>query len=245
MKFSFKPVKPLRVAEEIAQQLKQSIILGHFGIGDKLPTEADLADQFQVSRTAVRDALRILKNSGFVVTRQGASGGAYVSNLTFERLAAAFLDVFQAEKATLLEVFDVRCLLEPEVARRAAEAVNPESAQRLTESMGVTPHFHLALAEMCGNRLLECLIRSTVDLSGRIIESTGADGVHPRSAHQQVLEAVLSGNGDAAAEAMRRHNMEAMESFRNSGMSPPLPGKRSKRADKASAPEQPPSAPPK
>jgi GntR family transcriptional regulator, transcriptional repressor for pyruvate dehydrogenase complex len=229
MKFSFRPVKPLRVAEEIAQQLKQSIILGHFGIGDKLPAEVDLADQFQVSRTAVRDALRILKNSGFVITRQGASGGAYVTNLTFERLAGAFLDVFQAERPSLLEVFDVRSLLEPEVARRAAQRINPESAQQLKESMETPPHFHLALAEMCGNRLLECLVRSTVDLSGRIIEPTGAERAHPLSSHEQVLEAVLSGNGDAAAEAMRRHTIEAMRSFRNSGIASASPGKRSKR----------------
>jgi GntR family transcriptional regulator, transcriptional repressor for pyruvate dehydrogenase complex len=229
MTFSFKPVKPLRVAEEIAQQLKQSIILGHFGIGDKLPTEADLAEEFQVSRTAVRDALRILKNSGFVLTRQGASGGAYVTNLTFERLASAFLDVFQAEKTSLLEVFDVRCLLEPEVARRVAERINPESAQRLRESIETQPHFHFALAEMCGNRFLECLARSTVDLSGRIMESTGADRVHPPESHRQVLEAVLSGNGDAAAEAMRKHNIEAMRAFKQSGANLAAPGKRSRR----------------
>lgn len=231
MSFSFKPVKPLRVPEEVAQQLKQSIILGHFGIGDKLPTEAELADQFQVSRTAIRDALRILKNSGFIVTRQGATGGAYVTNLTFERLASAFLDVFQAEKTSLSEVYDVRCLIEPEVARRVALKITPELGERLKESVQSPPRFHLLLAEMCGNRLLECLVRSTVDLSGRIIESTGVDRIRPLGSHQEVLEAILSGDGEAAAEAMRKHNAEDGESFREPGIAAPRSRKITKNLD--------------
>ncbi len=52
---SFKPIKQSRVSGEVAeQQLKQSILLGHFGTGDKLPSERDLAEQFQVSRIAIR-----------------------------------------------------------------------------------------------------------------------------------------------------------------------------------------------
>jgi DNA-binding FadR family transcriptional regulator len=233
MRFSFKPVKPLRVPEEVARQLKQSIILGHFGIGDKLPAEAELADQFQVSRTAIRDALRILKNSGFVITRQGAAGGAYVTNLTFERLVGAFLDVFQAEKTSLSEVYDVRCLIEPEVARRVALKINPESAERLRESVQSPPRFHLLLAEMCGNHLLECLVRSTVNLSGRIIESTGADRIRPLENHQEVLEAILSGDGEAAAEAMRKHNAEDGKSFREPGIVCLSSGRKTKKIKKA------------
>jgi GntR family transcriptional repressor for pyruvate dehydrogenase complex len=217
MKYEFKPVKPLRIPEEIAQQLKQSIILGHFGIGDKLPTEGELAERFEVSRTAVRDALRILKSTGFVTTRQGAAGGAYVTNLTFERLANSFLDVLLAEKSSLLEVYEVRCLLEPEVARQAAKRVTPDSAERLKANLGSAPGFHLVLAEMCGNRLLDCITRSTVNLAGRIVANINADDVHPIKGHQVVLEAVISGDGEAAAKAMRRHSIEAREAFERSG----------------------------
>jgi GntR family transcriptional repressor for pyruvate dehydrogenase complex len=217
MKYEFKPVKPLRIPEEVAQQLKQSIILGHFGIGDKLPIEAELAERFEVSRTAVRDALRILKNAGFVTTRQGAAGGAYVTNLTFERLASSFLDVLLADKSSLLEVYEVRCLLEPEVARQAAKRVTPESAERLRANLGSAPGFHLALAEMCGNRLLDCITRSTVNLAGRIVASVNADDVHPLESHQTVFDAVVSGDGEAAAEAMKRHSIEARQAFEKSG----------------------------
>src|SRR4030042_2729017 len=90
----FRPIRQLRVSEEIISQPKQSILLGHFKPGDKLPAERDLADEFRVSRVAIREALRALENAGFLVTRQGPNGGVYVTDLTFEYLANAFLDLF-------------------------------------------------------------------------------------------------------------------------------------------------------
>ena len=77
----FKPIRPVRVSDEVFEQLKQSILLGHFKAGERLPTERDLAEEFQVSRVAVREALRNLENTGFVSTRQGATGGAFVTEL--------------------------------------------------------------------------------------------------------------------------------------------------------------------
>jgi len=90
---SFRPIRQLRVSGEVTEQLKQSILLGNFKTGDRLPSERDLAEQFQVSRVAVREALRALENSGFITTRQGVTGGAFVTDLTFEHLVNAFLGV--------------------------------------------------------------------------------------------------------------------------------------------------------
>ena len=66
----------MRVSDEVFEQLKQSILLGQFKAGERLPAERDLAEEFQVSRVAIREALRNLENSGFINTRQGATGGA-------------------------------------------------------------------------------------------------------------------------------------------------------------------------
>ena len=95
---SFKPIKQSRVSGEVAEQLKQSILLGQFEAGDKLPSERDLSNQFQVSRIAIREALRFLENTGFVETRQGVTGGTFVTDLSFEHLSNAFVDLFLAEK---------------------------------------------------------------------------------------------------------------------------------------------------
>lgn len=209
VKHSFKPIKPLRISEEVAQQLKQSILVGHFKPGERLPTERELSEQFQVSRAATREALRVLENAGFVVTRQGATGGAYVTDLTFDRTVSAFFDLFMAEKISIAEINYVRVLVEPDVARLAAEHVTEEYVRKLKSSMeaGKGPTFHFVLAEMCGNRFLEGLVRSTIDLTGRIVDAANVGYEHPIKDHKLIFEAVAAGDGKKAAEVMRKHTI--------------------------------------
>ncbi|HMK64730.1 MAG TPA: GntR family transcriptional regulator, partial [Thermodesulfobacteriota bacterium] len=165
----FKPIKQIRVSEEVAGQLKESILSGQFKAGDRLPPERDLAEAFQVSRVAVREALRSLENSGFIITRQGASGGAFVTDLSFSHLSKAFVDLFLSEKISIPELYQVRLLLEPEVARLAAVHITPPYAARLQEALEAEEQpndsltedverktaVHFLLAEMCGNRFFE------------------------------------------------------------------------------------------
>lgn len=212
MKHSFKPIKPLRISEEVAQQLKESIMFGHFKPGERLPTERDLSEQFQVSRAATREALRVLENAGFIITRQGATGGAFVTSLSFERISNAFLDLFMAEKISIAEINHVRVLVEPEVARLAAQRVTPEHAERLKGAIG-TMEFHFVLGEMCGNRFLEGLVRSTIDLTGKIIQTANVGYSHPMQEHQPIAEAVLAGDSEAAAAAMKKHAIANGESL--------------------------------
>lgn len=212
MKHSFKPIKPLRISEEVAQQLKESIMFGHFKPGERLPTERELSEQFQVSRAATREALRVLENAGFIVTRQGATGGAFVTSLSFERISDGFLDLFMAEKISIAEINHVRVLVEPEVARLAAQHVTPEYAERLMAAI-TRPEFHFILGEMCGNRFLEGLIRSTIDLTGRIVKTANVGYDHPADEHRFIAEAVVKGDPDAAAAAMKKHAIANGESL--------------------------------
>ena len=226
---TFKPIKQLRVSEEVAKQLKQSILQGNFNTGDKLPAERDLAEEFQVSRVAIREALRKLENSGFIVTRQGVTGGAYVTDLTFEYLVSAFLDLFLADKISVPELRQVRLIIEPEVARLAASNITPEYAQRLKHSLEVEElpisslsedmerkqKVHIILAEMSGNRILEALVRSLMGLTRRAVEAAEADPrfMHPPGMHRPIVEAVLKGNAKAAAAAMKKHSIEFGENL--------------------------------
>jgi DNA-binding FadR family transcriptional regulator len=220
----FRPIRQLRVSEAVAEQLKQSILLGHFNAGDRLPAERDLAGEFQVSRVAIREALRGLENSGFIVTRQGATGGAYVTDLTFEHLAKTFLDLFMANKISIPEMHQVRILVEPEVARLAALKVTPEYAQRLKDSLEAEEfpisslsedierkqRVHFILAEMCGNRFLEALVGSLMGLTRRAVEAVEADPhyMHPAGMHRPIVELVLKRDAEAAAAAMEKHTIE-------------------------------------
>jgi len=220
----FKPIRQFRISGEVAEQLKQSILLGNFKHGDKLPAERDLAEEFQVSRVAIREALRSLENIGFITTRQGATGGAFVTDLTFETLINAFVDLFLAGKISIPEMHQVRLLIEPAVVRLASLHTTREYAQRLEEALkgeelpivslleDVTrkQKVHFILAEMCGNRFLEAIVRSLMSLTRRIVQAVDADpkNMHPAGMHRPIVEAVLKGDGEAGAEAMKIHTIE-------------------------------------
>ncbi len=209
---SFKPIRSLRVSEEVAEQLKQSIVLGHVRKGERLPSEQELSEQFQVGRVAIREALRSLENTGFIVIRPGAKGGAFVKEITFDRLSDAYLDLYMAQKFSILEAFRVRVLVEPEVARLAAQRISPEYARRLKERVS-DMEFHFILAEMCGNRFLETLIRSTIELGVNVVQAVGDANapIHGPEKHYPILKAVLAGNYDRAARAMKKHTLETGE----------------------------------
>ncbi len=225
----FRPIRQSRISEEVSEQLKQSILFGDFKAGDKLPPERLLAGEFQVSRVAVREALRTLEKSGFITTRQGASGGTFVTDLSFAHLADAFLDLLLAGKISIPELTEVRILIEPEMARLAATKVTPAYAKQLKEALAAEElpigsivedldtktAVHFILAEMSGNGFFEALIRSLMGLTRRVVLDVQPDPgvVHPAGLHHPIVEAVLTGNEEAAYAAMRKHTIEFGENF--------------------------------
>jgi GntR family transcriptional repressor for pyruvate dehydrogenase complex len=226
---AFKPIKQSRISKEVTEQLKHAILLGQFQTGDKLPPERELAEQFQVSRVAVRESLRVLESAGFLTTRPGVTGGTFVTDLTFEHLSNAFIDLFMSEKISIPELVHVRILVEPEIARLAALHAYGESAELLKEALeaeelpssGLVEDLnrktlvHYILAEMCGNRFLEALERSLTALTRRVIQAVEPERwwMHPAGMHRPVIDAVLARNPDAAAEAMRKHAVEFGENL--------------------------------
>ena len=203
----FKPFKQLRVSEGISEQIKQSILLGQFKPDDKLPSERELAEQFQVSRVAIREALRILELSGFITTRQGITGGAFVTDLSFDHLIGAFLDLFKAGKISIPDMNHVRILVEPEVARLAAQRITPEYAESLQKNIQ-SQDLHYILAKMCGNSFFEAIVTSTMRLTKQVVEAVGVEYKHPGGSHHVIVEAVIDGDGDKAFEAMRKHAID-------------------------------------
>jgi GntR family transcriptional regulator, transcriptional repressor for pyruvate dehydrogenase complex len=224
----FKPINQLRVWEEVAEQLKDSILSGDFKPGDKLPSERELAEQFQVGRIAVREALRSLANSGFVAMRHGAAGGAFVTDLTFSYLESAYLDLFLSDKISISELCQARLHIEPEIARLAAQRVTPDFAELLNKALEVEElqahaslmedieskqTVHLILAEMCGNRFFEGFARSMLAVLRKVAVGVEADYLHPEGAHRPIIEAVLAGDPDGAEEAMKKHAVEFGEAL--------------------------------
>jgi DNA-binding FadR family transcriptional regulator len=226
---NFKPIKTARVFEDVLIQLKEAILLGVYKSGDKLPSERELTLEFQVSRGVIREAIRALELSGFVAMRQGPTGGAFVTDLTFNQVGNAFLDLFLANKLSMAEVAQVRLHVEPKVAELAAlnfsppyekiledaekeEFVTPKSYEERIERL---TEVHRILAKICGNHFFEAIVRSMLKLTAEVVLEVEPDheSLHGPGEHRPTIDAVIKGDGESASRSMKEHVLRLYDSY--------------------------------
>ncbi|HXX00297.1 MAG TPA: FadR/GntR family transcriptional regulator [Candidatus Acidoferrales bacterium] len=223
----YKLVRTSRLYEQIVQQIEESIVKGDLKPGDQLPAERDLAQRFGVSRTAVREAVKALREKGLVEAYSGR--GTFVTDGTRNAVRQS-LDLMsrmgQQEGSTHLA--EVRAILEPEIAALAAQRIQESELTTMREAVAVMDKagqdpdayieadldFHLALAEAAANPLILSLIDSIVGLLReqrlRIFKVSGGPErgqVH----HKQILEAIEARDADKARDAMRAHLEQVRE----------------------------------
>jgi len=225
----FEPIKKAKATDEVLAQLKEAILSGVYKEGDKLPSERELTEQFNVSRGVVREAIRALQVTGFIEKRQGPLGGAFVKEITFGLLNTGFADLYFSDKLTISEVVQVRQIIEPEIARLAALNINNSYMEKLIialeeerqpyasedDLMKKLTAVHFILAEMCNNRLFQGLITAIISLTRRIIRAKVQDllSLHGAGEHDEIVKAVLIGDPEAARKAMTRHTQTFGDRF--------------------------------
>lgn len=217
---TFKPVRQLKASEEVAQQLRTAIFDGTYAAGQKLPSERELIESFMVSRTVVREAVKGLEASGLVEVRQGATGGAFVKAITFERMSTACNDLFFMGKLSFTELCEARLLIEPMIARMAAQKCTPADAEMLLaahrsesdtlqypETVVLRQKVHHVLADMTGNRFLAGITKSLLQVLANITNQfePDTDIIHPAGLHLAVINAVIANDEEGAAQAMYAH----------------------------------------
>jgi GntR family transcriptional regulator, transcriptional repressor for pyruvate dehydrogenase complex len=225
-----KPIRLVRASGEVLSQLKEAILRGHLKAGDKLPSERELTGDFRVSRSVIREAIRVLEATRFVTIKQGHAGGAYVNEMNFENLSCGFLDLYLANRLTIPELNQVRLHMEPEVARLAALRVNVAFRMRLQNALqgervlfksnedrmkGLTD-VHFILAEMCGNYLFEAIVNALINLTRRIVETVKPEdhnALHPVGEHDTIAQAVMKGDSEGAKAAMTKHLLKFSKSL--------------------------------
>jgi len=224
----FKAIKKVKASDEIFQQIKDAIISGRYKAGDKLPSENELSQIFNVSRTTIREAIRSLSTSGLIYIKQGTAGGAFVAELTFDILFNFWQDLYDSGKLTLAEICDARLIIEPQVARIAAKNVNSSFKQKLLKALedesnayhqpiyqdGVKliQGVHLVIAEMSCNIFLESIIKTLAILVRNAHNFLPPmSQAHPAGMHNKLVNAILSGDQDKAEMEMRNHIVD----FRN------------------------------
>lgn len=185
-----------------------------------MPPERELADRFEVSRTSVRDAIRVLELAGLLEPRQGE--GTVVRDLTPASLVQPLASVLIRNRELLAELLDVRKILEPPLAARAAKHASPEEVALLEEiyarhrekigrgqiAIEEDSEFHYTLATAARNRVVLRVVDVLMDLLQVSRErSLQVPGRLEKSleGHRRILDAIKRHEPGAAAIAMQRH----------------------------------------
>lgn len=229
----FEPTSRSRLADELVEQIKARILSGALAVGDRLPSERELARAFNASPVVLREALHTLEAAGLVTIRKGATGGAFISRPTHRVLSESLSTLFRFGQTTLAELTEARLVLEPEVAALAAlrrteahVAALRENLERsegcchsLTQRRVETLNFHRLLAEISTNPFLVASVNSITD---NFVDNTGTTGltedVVTRNVdyHRRILDAVVRQDPDRARALMREHIRQIQNSLAGS-----------------------------
>jgi GntR family transcriptional repressor for pyruvate dehydrogenase complex len=223
----YRAVKASRLYEQIVQQVEESILKGQLRPGDQLPAERDLAQRFGVSRTAVREAVKALREKGLVEAYTGR--GTFVTNGKSQVIRQSLdLIIKISQQDGSLHLAELRRILEPEIAALAAPRIEEQlltTMRDAVDAMDRSLHdreayieadldFHLALAEAAENPLILALIDSIVGLlreqRSRIFDVEGGPG-RGQFHHKRILAAIERRDSAAAREAMRAHLEQVRE----------------------------------
>lgn len=212
-----RPARHGNVFEETIERLLQNIKLGLFAVGSKLPAQRELADSLGVSRSTLRDALVELQKAGYIEVQRGRYGGAYVRFRP--TVVADVLPDFNPKEVE--DVLTFRGVLEPAAASLAAgarlsaaqrshllKALDEVSGASTTDYRPKDARFHVAIAEVVGSPSLAHAVadvRSKVsDLLDRI-PLLEPNLEHSNQQHQDIVDAILSGDMKGAERASRDH----------------------------------------
>lgn len=220
---SYQPVERRRVYAQIAEQLLAQIGSRRLRPGDALPPERELTQTFQVGRSSIREALRMLESQGVIAP---ASGGAFVVADAANPLETSLRLLFTLdEQAGMHDLFELRRIIECEAAALAAErhrdehldemdAAIAEMDASLAESargdtfIEADVRFHLAVAEATGNRLVLHSMHAVRDVLRRALITVFHIPQSPESAvveHRAIRAAVAAGDAGRASAEMRAH----------------------------------------
>lgn len=220
------PVGRQSMYEEIVLQIRGIIDQGDLSVGDKLPPERKLAALFGVSRNTVREAIKALSEQGVIESRQGA--GNFVSEAQDGERVPLNPFILSGD-ASLRDIFEVRKLVEPEIAALAArngyseiltrlEAALAEQEEALRTGTLSGAHdqiFHRLLAEASGNNVFHAIVESLHDKFSQS-RGPGVQSLQRQeaslAAHREIVEAVKAGHVMLAEKCMREH-LEEIEAI--------------------------------
>jgi GntR family transcriptional repressor for pyruvate dehydrogenase complex len=230
----FQPIRLERVADKVANQLKQAISQGRLKVGDRLPPERELAEKMGVSRPSVREAIQKLEVVGLVQTVHG--GGTIVKNITEQEVQTPIEAVIGRDKQKVVELAEVRACLETWAAKQAAQVRTEEELEMIRALLDTMEKdlqsgkiqsdtdikFHTAIAAAAHNTIFLHLMQSiyqliafSIRLHREEIFLTMEDQRTIFTHHSRVFKAIKDRDPVAASAAMADHLGFVIKEYRH------------------------------
>jgi GntR family transcriptional regulator, transcriptional repressor for pyruvate dehydrogenase complex len=227
------PRRSVTSYQRLADDLRQAILSGEISPGDRLPVEAELGEQYNVGRSTVREALRLLLSEGLVVTMRGVGGGTFVVHpepeMIRDRLESALTLLAATERVTVEQLVATREALELPATRAAALRCDSEQLKALAATIPSPERvlevgrgyrsnrdFHATILDSSGNPLLAATAAPIFAvLRDRFLRDAAPVGFWDEVAadHRRILSAMQRHDADAAVQEMEEHLLKLRSTY--------------------------------
>ena len=219
-----RPIKTKKIYEEIVDQIGLLVADGQLKPGDRLPSERELVERFQVSRASIREAISALEMMGLIEVHAGE--GTYIRQVNIDSVGAPLAWMLFIEKDTDLALYEVRKILEVQAAGLAAERAQEDEILDMYEALEVMRRdleidrlgedadyrFHFAIARATSNKILIRLMNTISDTMQKTLKSSRGklyeDKTTPErlyQEHRSLYEAIKNHNVLKAQQLMLNH----------------------------------------
>ena len=219
-----KPIKTQKIYEQIVEQIGQLVAEGHLKPGDRLPSERELVERFQVSRASIREAISALEMMGLIEVRSGE--GTYIRQVNIDSVVAPLAWMLFIEKDTELELYEARKILEVQAAGLAAERAEENDINEMFEALEVMRmdlqiqrlgedadhNFHYAIARATHNKILFRLMNTISDTMMKTLKTSRSKLYEDKNTpeklykeHYLLYEAIKNHDVERAQKLMLDH----------------------------------------
>jgi GntR family transcriptional repressor for pyruvate dehydrogenase complex len=233
--YTFKAIKKASLSQQIEKDIKNAIASRVYKPFEKLPSERDLMNQFNVSRATIREALMSLQSSGLIVVKRGVNAGAYVSEINPDPITENFQNLIKFGMINFVHLTEARLYIEPEAARIAAicrteqdiEMLNGllEKAEASNKTSGkearlINIRFHVEIAKVTQNPIIIFISESITQVySTVIVEMTKtklskSDVIKNIEAHRYILDSIIRKDDKEAFERAKAHILGLYHTYR-------------------------------
>jgi GntR family transcriptional regulator, transcriptional repressor for pyruvate dehydrogenase complex len=230
----FDPHHGKRAFEHIAEQIRNRVFSGMIHAGERLPSERELAEQFQTGRLAVREAFRVLEEIGLIYIKKGRTGGAYIRDFSKTEVSRLLTDKMGNKVFAMKDVMEARADLECIIIARAIERMDLERIAELQNNVSKTAQliskqmpsaeaeieFHMLLARAAGNHTCETFLSSTLNTMRLFLLKSTSKSLEEQEDHEKhlgehkaILQAIENKNCTLAQRLIRKHIQHVLKHF--------------------------------